>query len=245
MPSGINPSVSERPLSLIADAAAKFTLPKEAEIAIGAAGIFLSYSVLAVQQENVYKRAYGGEYFKYTFVALVAERGVNALVGYAGMLALGRSGLTIPHRDIFASGISQMFAMAGSNEALRYVSYPTQVLGKSCKMVPVMAGGVLLGGKKFSALEYLQVALITAGVCIFNLFGKSKAGGADSSYGHALIGFSLLMDAVTGGLQDRVKVRTKELNAGAPSSKQLALFFCFDRRLRCAALVCSRNAWGV
>ena len=27
------------------------------------------------------------------------------------------------------------------------------------------------------------------------------------------------MDAVTGGLQDRVKVRTKELNAGAPSSK--------------------------
>ena len=86
-------------------------------------------------------------------------------------------------------------------------------------MVPVMAGGVLLGGKKFSALEYLQVALITAGVCIFNLFGKSKAGGADSSYGLALIGFSLLMDAVTGGLQDRVKVRTKELNAGAPSSK--------------------------
>ena len=44
-------------------------------------------------------------------------------------------------------------------------------------------------------------------------------GGADSSYGLALIGFSLLMDAVTGGLQDRVKVRTKELNAGAPSSK--------------------------
>jgi hypothetical protein len=54
------PSVrSKRPLSLIADAAAKFTLPKEAEIAIGAAGIFLSYSVLAVQQENVYAAQFG------------------------------------------------------------------------------------------------------------------------------------------------------------------------------------------
>ena len=31
--------------------------------------------------------------------------------------------------DIFNSGVSQMFAMAGSNEALRYVSYPTQVRG--------------------------------------------------------------------------------------------------------------------
>ena len=133
----------------------------------------------------------------------MAERGVNALIGYAGMLALGRSGLTIPHRDIFASGISQMFAMAGSNEALRYVSYPTQVLGKSCKMVPVMAGGVLLGGKKFSALEYLQVALITAGVCIFNLFGKSKAGGADSSYGLALIGFSLSSTPSPAGCRTR------------------------------------------
>ena len=194
-------------------------LPRSAQLAIACAGIFFSFSYFAVLQEDVYKKPYGGEYFKYTFVALVAERGVNALIGYAGMLALGRSGLTIPHRDIFASGISQMFAMAGSNEALRYVSYPTQVLGKSCKMVPVMAGGVVLGGKSYSAFEYLQVALITAGVCIFNLFGKSKAGGADSSYGLALIGFSLLMDAVTGGLQDRVKVRTKELNAGAPSSK--------------------------
>ena len=190
-------------------------LPRSVQLAIACAGIFFSFSYFAVLQEDVYKKPYGGEYFKYTFVALVAERGVNALIGYAGMLALGRSGLTIPHRDIFASGISQMFAMAGSNEALRYVSYPTQVLGKSCKMVPVMAGGVVLGGKSYSAFEYLQVALITAGVCVFNLFGKKKKGGADSALGLGLIGFSLVMDAVTGGLQDKVKKRTAELNPDA------------------------------
>ena len=110
-------------------------------------------------QEDVYKKAYGGEYFAYTFLALMAERGVNALIGLMGMCIFGRSGLTIPHRDIFVSGISQMFAMAGSNEALRYVSYPTQVLGKSCKMVPVMAGGLIIGGKSYSAFEYLQVRM--------------------------------------------------------------------------------------
>ena len=59
--------------------------------------------------------------------------------------------------QIFNSGVSQLLAMAASNEALRYVSFPTQVLGKSCKMVPVMAGGILLGGKKYSLSAYIQV----------------------------------------------------------------------------------------
>ena len=127
----------------------------------------------------------------------------NALIGLLGVCALGSSGLAIPHHDIFVSGISQMLAMAGSNEALRYVSYPTQVLGKSCKMVPVMAGGIVLGGKSYSLFEYLQVGLVTVGVSVFNLVGKKKKGGDDSSLGLALIGFSLVMDAVTGGLQVR------------------------------------------
>jgi hypothetical protein len=39
----------------------------------------------------------------------------------------GGSGLKIPVQAIFLSGATQMLAMAASNEALRYVSYPTQV----------------------------------------------------------------------------------------------------------------------
>ena len=190
-------------------------LPRSAQLAISCAGIFLSFSYFAVLQEDVYKKAYGGEYFKYTFLALVAERGINAAIGGLGILCFGSSGLVIPHREIFMSGCSQMFAMAGSNEALRYVSYPTQVLGKSCKMVPVMAGGIILGGKSYSLIEYFQVALITVGVCLFNLLGKKKKGGNDSLLGLGLIFFSLIMDMVTGGLQDKVKKSTKELNPDA------------------------------
>jgi len=194
------------------------SLPKEVELLIGALGIFLSFSVFAVLQEDVYKKAYGGEFFASTFFALAIERGVNALTAFCGDKLLGSSGLTIPYLEIFNSGISQMLAMAASNEALRYVSFPTQVLGKSCKMVPVMAGGIVLSGKRYSAVEYAQVTLITLGVCVFNLFGKKKKkkGGGDSPLGLALIGASLFMDAFTGGLQDKVKLRTKELNP-APS----------------------------
>jgi len=188
-------------------------LPRSVQLAIACCGIFFSFSYFAVLQEDVYKKPYGGEYFKYTFLALVCERGINAAIGGLGVMFFGGSGLKIPLLDILWSGTSQMFAMAGSNEALRYVSYPTQVLGKSCKMVPVMAGGIVLGGKSYGFFEYLQVVIITVGVVVFNL-GKSKGkkGGEDSLFGLCLISFSLVMDAVTGGLQDKVKKRTAELN---------------------------------
>ena len=87
-------------------------LPKSVQLAIACGGIFFSFSYFAVLQEDVYKKPYNGEYFKYTFLALVAERGVNAFIGLLGVCAFGKSGLTIPHREIFVSGISQMFAMA-------------------------------------------------------------------------------------------------------------------------------------
>ena len=223
--------VSKRPAALHVAAASCPTIPTEVKLLLGSAGIFLSFSVFAVLQEDVYKKAYGGEFFAATFLALLIERGVNALTAFAGMTALGKSGLNIPHKDIFQSGVSQMLAMAASNEALRFVSYPTQVLGKSCKMVPVMAGGIVLGGKRYSAFEYAQVAAITLGVCIFNFGGgKKKVGKKDSPYGLFLIVVSLLMDAFTGGLQDKVKASTKALNPNFDGPKRCVL----SRSLRAA-----------
>ena len=101
-------------------------LPSRVKLVIACSGIFFSFSYFAVLQEDVYKKPYNGEYFAYTFLALVCERGVNAAIGLLGVVCLGGSGLKIPLVDIFNSGVSQMFAMAGSNEALRYVSYATQ-----------------------------------------------------------------------------------------------------------------------
>ena len=97
------------------------------QLIIACAGIFGSFSYFAVLQEDVYKTDYDGEKFQFTFLALLVERGINALVAAVGVAAFGGSGLKIPYMDISLSGMSQMFAMAGSNEALRYVSYPTQV----------------------------------------------------------------------------------------------------------------------
>ena len=196
------------------------TMKAALRCAFAVTGIFAAFSYFALAQEDVYKRTHGGERFAATFFVLACERLVNVCFAVAGVLACGGSGVRVPHAEIFKSGASQMFAMAASNEALRYVSYPTQVLGKSCKMVPVMIGGLVLGGRTFTAAQYAQVFFITLGVTIFNLGADAKKkGGDDSPYGLTLIGVSLVMDAVTGGLQDRVKRTTKALNPKKTNAK--------------------------
>jgi UDP-galactose transporter B1 len=96
--------------------------------------------------------------------------------------------------------------------SLRYVIYPVQVLFKSCKPVPVMAFGVLLG-KKYPLRKYVNVVLITAGVALF-MGGGTSASKKDADIGGggmgtALIGgflltFSLCFDGATGAYEDKL-----------------------------------------
>ena len=52
---------------------------------------------------------------------------------------------------------SYLGAMVASNAALQYVNYPTQVLGKSCKPIPVM-----LLGKEL--MTFVLICLCTSGM---------------------------------------------------------------------------------
>ena len=72
---------------------------------------------------------------------------------------------------------SYMAAMWCSTRALRFVNYPTQVLGKSCKAVPIVLISTCMG-TRYTCGEYLAVILIVAGVAIFNMYRTGKGGGA-------------------------------------------------------------------
>ena len=49
-----------------------------------------------------------------------------------------------------------------------------QVLAKSCKMIPVMVMGTLIGGKLYTSLEYGCAMLIAAGISLFAKQSSSK-----------------------------------------------------------------------
>ena len=64
-------------------------------------------------------------------------------------------------------------------EALKYVSFPTQVLAKASKVIPVMLMGRLVWNKKFEYYEYVVAVLISVGMAAFML-GKEEGKSSSS-----------------------------------------------------------------
>ncbi|XP_067013543.1 adenosine 3'-phospho 5'-phosphosulfate transporter 1 [Anabrus simplex] len=72
-------------------------------------------------------------------------------------------------------------------EALKYVSFPTQVLAKASKIIPVMVMGKLVSKKKYEYYEYVTAVLISVGMTFFLL------GSADDLQGSTVTTFSGLI----------------------------------------------------
>ncbi len=81
------------------------------------------------------------------------------------------------------------------------------MLAKSCKMIPVMLMGTLIGGKFYSTLEYGCAILIAAGISLFakqssnKVMAKLVAPNAPLGYG--LCALNLLFDGYTNAAQVR------------------------------------------
>uniref|UniRef100_H2YLH7 Solute carrier family 35 member B1 n=1 Tax=Ciona savignyi TaxID=51511 RepID=H2YLH7_CIOSA len=102
-----------------------------------------------------------------------------------------------------------MGAMVASNHALLYIAYPTQVLGKACKPIPVMILGVLFAHKRYPLAKYFCIFMIVLGVAGFMY--KDGKGSTDSSglfvigFGEILLMVSLTLDGLTGVTQERMR----------------------------------------
>jgi len=107
----------------------------------------------------------------------------------------------------FTHSMAYVFAMLFTNWSLTYISYPTQALAKSCKILPVMMGGWFVKHVKYHSLQYVSVCMITGGILMFNLL-KAK-GGEDSPIGILLLFGSLAMDALNGYATENVRHEIK------------------------------------
>lgn len=64
-------------------------------------------------------------------------------------------------------------------EALKFVNFPTQVLAKSCKIIPVMLMGKVVSRAKYEFYEYLTAVLISLGM-VFFLMGSANGSSGSS-----------------------------------------------------------------
>ncbi|XP_015911021.1 solute carrier family 35 member B1 isoform X2 [Parasteatoda tepidariorum] len=157
------------------------------------------------------RSTYGdGEKFTFTPTLVFIQCIVNALFAKIMLHTFMKQGEDNTKQIYYAAcGMSYLGGMVTSNMALEHVNYPTQVVGKSCKPIPVMIMGVLIGKKKYTLQKYLFVFMIVVGICIFMYKDKpSSADVAESSLlgiGEMLLIASLILDGFTGAIQDRMR----------------------------------------
>ncbi|XP_063079499.1 solute carrier family 35 member B1 [Engraulis encrasicolus] len=178
-------------------------------------GVFVCYFYYGILQETITRGEYGHgetkEKFRFATTLVFIQCIINAAFAFALIQFFDRSRHDLTKSWLYgACSLSYLGAMVSSNSALQYVNYPTQVLGKSCKPIPVMILGVTILRKRYPMAKYLCVVLIVTGVALFLYKPNKGAASVDDhlfGFGEMLLLMSLTLDGLTGVAQDHMKAR--------------------------------------
>ncbi|KAL9656651.1 hypothetical protein ABK040_002922 [Willaertia magna] len=187
-------------------------------------GIYASFMIMGYYQEQITRRPYGGkeqeesnneliEYFNYPLFLVFLQCVLNSIVAYFKIkLYPSEHGRTskVPTKYYLSASFAYVCAVASSNAALVYVNYPTQVLAKSCKMIPVMLMGIIVARKSYPFSRIVAVLMTSIGISIFMIdrFGHKQKHTNDNDnniYGLLLLVFSLAADGFTNSTQDLMR----------------------------------------
>ncbi|XP_045463518.1 solute carrier family 35 member B1 homolog [Harmonia axyridis] len=191
---------------------------------ICALGVFISYFFFGILQEKVTRGKYSyesvdengekivkQEIFIYTLSLVFIQCIINYIVAY-GMVYIGSPKEDKTSKIYYISvSTTYLLGMVSSNMALQWIPYPTQVVGKSAKPIPVMIFGVLLGRKSYTLRKYIFVLIIVIGMVLFMLKDKPPGkvdSGVSFGIGEILIILSLTMDGLTGAVQERIRAES-------------------------------------
>jgi len=190
-------------------------LGSRTKFAICGIGIFVCYFYYGILQERITRGKYGKDEEEERFTCTLALVFFQCVANYfyavlmnATVLDQGEDTTKSSYYGICS--LTYLVAMVSSKEALLWVSYPTQVISKSCKPIPVMVLGVLIGRKRYPLLKYLFLLMMMTGVALFmykDSAAKSSTAGSDGliGVGELLLLASLTCDGLTGAVQERMK----------------------------------------
>jgi len=185
------------------------------ELLFGAGGIYLCYMYFGVLQEAVTKfKAESGDKFEAIWMLNALEAGANVLLSLIGLFFQGGLTKGLPYHLFGYSGTFQILAKALFTLSLTNgLSFPVATLAKSGKMIPVMLGSLILGGKTYSLKQYISAIAIIAGTVLVSSGKKSHgADGPSNMMGVVFVLASLASDGFVAGMQERIKGVSKQNN---------------------------------
>eukprot|EP00002_Diphylleia_rotans_P019794 TRINITY_DN3823_c0_g1_i1.p1 TRINITY_DN3823_c0_g1~~TRINITY_DN3823_c0_g1_i1.p1 ORF type:complete len:373 (-),score=92.55 TRINITY_DN3823_c0_g1_i1:386-1504(-) len=161
---------------------------------VGIIGSLMLYGIL---QERIMTTPYGDENperFRYSVFLVLNNRMAACLVA-AAILVFTRESLknVAPLYKYFMISLSNVTATTCQYEALKFVNFPTQTLGKCAKMIPVMIWGHFIDSKKYSMDDYAVAGCVTLGSTLFLLTGDPTEGSGEGDQSTSIYGLLLML----------------------------------------------------
>jgi adenosine 3'-phospho 5'-phosphosulfate transporter B3 len=142
----------------------------------------------------------------------------------------------IPLKVYGIIALVQLGTIGFSNASLQYLNYPTQVIFKSCKLIPVLIGGILIQRKRKGMLDFVAAIVMSIGLAVFILADSQVSPNFDV-IGIIMISTALVADAIIGNLQERVM----KITPPPQTQNSFITAICLASSIFLYALVCQET----
>lgn len=163
------------------DADSGSSIKQMVKLLVCAAGLQASYLTWGVLQERVMTRSYGaqsvedqGERFQDSQFLVFMNRILALTVSGLWCILFKQPRHGAPMYKYSFASLSNIMSSWCQYEALKFISFPTQVLAKASKVIPVMLMGKIVSKKSYEYWEYLTAVLISLGVSMFLLSSSTN-----------------------------------------------------------------------
>ncbi|KAM4834699.1 adenosine 3'-phospho 5'-phosphosulfate transporter 2 isoform 2-T2 [Thomomys bottae] len=175
----------------------KFNKPTQFFICV--AGVFVFYLIYGYLQELIFSV----EGFKsFGWYLTLVQFAFYSIFGLIELQLVQDKRRRIPGKTYMIIAFLTVGTMGLSNTSLGYLNYPTQVIFKCCKLIPVMIGGVFIQGKRYNIADVSAAVCMSLGLIWFTLADSTVAPNFNVT-GVMLISLALCADAVIGNVQEK------------------------------------------
>ncbi|KAH8868793.1 Adenosine 3'-phospho 5'-phosphosulfate transporter 2 [Schistosoma japonicum] len=140
------------------------------KFSISVAGIFILYICFGALQEAIFS---ANDLRSYSPFLTLYQFGIYSILSLFELRAQGYLLFNSWTHLYAVVAVLTLGSIAFSNASVGFLNYPTQVIFKCCKMIPVLLGGVIIQGKRYSIYEVTAVLLMTLGLICFTLVDVS------------------------------------------------------------------------
>lgn len=140
---------------------------KTTQFLLSCTGVFIFYLFYGYMQELIFSLE---EFKKYGWLLTLIQFAYYTIFAYTER-KLDKSLLSrmIPLKVYAFLAFLTLGTMGLSNSSLGYLNYPTQVIFKCCKLVPVLLGSIIIQKKFHGPLDFLAATLMCVGLALYTL----------------------------------------------------------------------------